>query len=122
MQDKSPLEITDKILPFIIDDNIEVNNDLIVDNKIIINSNVLEWNPELNKFKYSSNIQIQNSLFYSVKIEPIISNINIDSSNFSDSIFQPSLPSYDLGLNTGITGPSIGGNVSGFDLSNYTKK
>jgi hypothetical protein len=41
---------------------------------------------------------------------------------FSDSIFQPSLPSYDLGLNTGITGPSIGGNVSGFDLSNYTKK
>ena len=77
-----------KINNLIIDNNIEVNNDLIVDNKIIINSNVLEWNPELNKFKYSSNIQIQNSLFYSVKIEPVISNINIDSSNFSDFIFE----------------------------------
>lgn len=85
-----------KINNLIIDNNIEVNNDLIVDNKIIINSNVLEWNPELNKFKYSSNIQIQNSLFYSVKIEPIISNINIDSSNFSDSIFQYSYDNYKI--------------------------
>ena len=40
---------------------------------------------------------------------------------FSDSIFTPSLPSYDLSLNTGATGPSIGGNVSGLDLSNYIK-
>ena len=53
--------------------------------------------------------------------KPPSTDFSFGTPGFSDSIFTPSV-SYDLSLNTGITGNSVGGNASGFDISNYIKK
>tara|TARA_R100001443_G_scaffold31838_2_gene46020 strand:+ start:137 stop:1105 length:969 start_codon:yes stop_codon:yes gene_type:complete len=52
--------------------------------------------------------------------KPPTSDFSFGTPGFSDSIYKPSIPSYNLGLSGGITGPSIGGNASGFNISNYT--